>query len=859
MAFIVEDLVFFNPDLNESEGEGTRYPADNIGDVIEVRAKVRLENYLIVTTQEADDGLTAIYLNPESEFTGEAQDDRLIWTSDNIGFEEVQEGDLYTVQINTLDFRTVTVIEKKNSQLILVEPPFGLGGQSRLTAGRYGYVSTPIESIEILDNLIENNDAVTYLDKTTGVTRRARVEGLSNNLLTDTPMIQLGDKSYQHGSLSVAGNGIGDGLIASIVGVPDVSQAFIIKRTLLIAPLTTANELDNDLNGIAPTYLKDSNSLKYIFRIEASKDLNNPNDIKTVVEFETLGSVGWEKENLNTGLTNYTIENVIYKRLSGEVIDSLELSTNEMTVEFDVINTVDSPFSGGIGNTRIIFNHAFMPADEKEYRVEEFPTEPSTSKDNLLKTNFLFDKAVTILDSGVVAGENFGGEDQIIKESESIYISNSKAHVINTIKMSSQAVTRISALTDQNYKIWISTANHALTRAKSDKVNFPADKNTYFTETQDPTMITTTHGFFDYPMVEGDTPKESLLIQPMDNFTCRAIFTLDRNDIPDFPREDATISFLSATAQIIARNGSRFFILDEFEADLAGSPIINDATSNSIPVPNVKEDQGFISPVDDLRRNGVVKRRTDLDTPATGLYNYEISFPVIMRSDPFDALTAAPTDFLDETAPANHHEGRNHDWFHYLDGTGWNLALRTIIVATKDGVPQTYTHETSLSTQDFTDGLEWDTEVNETYKTDASGDIIANQGLMTSQNTLIQFEMDYINPDVPSLPDLTLVLWQRRFDEDNYKNTFYYSDKYDATTDNAMIGLGGSLTATKSNPSGTTFRVEAENNHLNGAFDVPEFGMRIYDDRPDSGIPDGKTLAQGGLKTDGLSFVKDIV
>jgi len=102
-----------------------------------------------------------------------------------------------------------------------------------------------------------------------------------------------------------------------------------------------------------------------------------------------------------------------------------------------------------------------------------------------------------------------------------------------------------------------------------------------------------------------------------------------------------------------------------------------------------------------------------------------------------------------------------------------------------------------------------------------------------------------------------MVIYINIFEGSNFKGMFAISSKYDIANDNAFIGLLGILTATKSNPSGDIFRVEAE---VKAGFNAqPRFAFRFYDTRDETGIPDGKTLAQGGLKTDGIGFVKDIV
>jgi len=860
MGIIKESLVFWNPDLGETELEATPYLYDNVGDVVQMRAKIRIENYVICqgdTSTDRQAGKTVILVNPTTELTGVIEQSNQLWTSDPTGFDTFKEGDEITIKNvsgTSATFEiTRTIIEKRSNELLIVDQDFDTAPYNTflyLNNGSVVYVSTPIEAIEFKDNLIENDSPPNYNDLTTGVTRKATVKGLDNTVTSDTAMKQLGDKCYQFGSLSVAGNNEGDGS-----DDPIVSQAFEIKRDLLISPIYTVDQVSNDVNGVAPPYLLNDKSLKYVFRVEASNKLSNPNDINIVDEFETRGNVGWENETPNTGTTNYSISNVVYKNLSGDTIDSIELTTNEQTVEFDIENTEDNSFSSG--NSKIIFGHIFKPPSEKDYRLEEFPTGENTARHNLYKENFLKDRAVTTLDNAAASGVNLGGDDQIIKECESTFVSSSKAHVKATIKMASDAVDKISPLSPIEYKIWASTADHTLSRADSDKVNLPVDKKPYYIRVSDPTMITITNGFYDHPMIESDTVKETLLIRPQDDYVCESHFILNRNNEGDNIREGVAINITSVSMKLIARKGSEFFVLDEFSPDAISTQIIDDDTYGTIPNLDTVQDRGFESPVDDLRKNITVKSRTDLDTPATGLYNYVMRFPCIQRWEKHEPLPDANNQFLDDSAAPNHYKGKNHDWYHYFDSTGWDMYYRAEITATKDGLAETYTKETILSVEDYTDGTDWDTEEIKTYRTDGSSDLIPNQGLMDSENTLVECDMTYVGLDAnPSLSDLVMQIHISEFEASNYKNLHSISSKYDIDSNNVFIGLNGDLTNTKSNPSGSIFRAEAEIRKPD--FDTPRYASRFHDTRdaappvpPAVGIleEDGTFIIEEGLST----------
>jgi len=849
MEFIVEQVRFLNTGLGEVIP--TDWLVDYVGDVVDVEIDIRYDgDYLLATGDTLDEGNVVIISDAGENLTGHIRTDKALWTESPIGFEGFNVGDEITMfEKATLTSITKVIVEKPSDQLIIMDSSYPSGAHF-YSIGSVAYVSTKMESVEIHHGVIENNEPINYISKTDGNTRRAQIDGVSNTVVSDSAMEQLGAKSNQYGTLSVRGNLTGNGLTP-----PEVSQAFTISQKLLIEPLSLADQIDNDRVGIPPDYLKDANSLKYVFKIFLSEDLSNPNKKKVVVDGEILGNVGYENELFNGGDTKYSVSNVAYERADLTTIDGLELTTDEITVSFDLDNTGDAPFSDG--NTKLVFEHRYLPTPEDLYREPEFPdpNNPNEARSRVLKENFFFDRIECTLGSTATMSDNNGGVDQIIKDCTFTHISSSKARGVATIKMSSTAVSRITP--NDEYKLLVSTKNHALERAKSDKSKIRVDFNSYFSETTDPDMIQITNSFLDLTNEDVDTGAESLVVRTEDAVLGVASFTLDRNDIPNFNRSDAEISFLSATAQMVAKkNTGEEFVLDSYSTDFFELEIIDDPTYGTVPFVDITEDRGFTTPADDLRKYVRIKRRGDLDS--SGVFAYEFRYPFIARWEPWEPLNAANNEFLDSTQQNN---GKNHDWMHYFIGTDWNLYMRIEIVATKDGLPLApYTQDSLLLTEDYDEGAEWDTPETKTYLTSNLDPIInvgGDYGVSFVENTLVEADLNYIAFDPPTLPDLEFVMMVNVFEKTNYLGQFRIYTQYDTDSSNQWIGLAGILKATKTDEGGNKFRVSAELKPP-----APEqtfkFSWRVYDKRAESGIPDGKTMAQGGLKTDGLGFVKDI-
>jgi hypothetical protein len=455
--------------------------------------------------------------------------------------------------------------------------------------------------------------------------------------------------------------------------------------------------------------------------------------------------------------------------------------------------------------------------------------------------------------------DNIGGNQQIIADCLVEYISDSKVKVRATIGMSIDAIARISATSGLDYVLSISTKNHLLERSKSDKVTLGIDIASYFTDLSDPEMIQITNTFIDHPRSDIDTEGQAALtVRIEDDVVGVASFTLDRNDIAGFTREGVAIGFTEVTAQVIARkDADTFFVLDMFNRKLPSGRSKDIAPYGTVPTVGITEDRGFITPADALRQNITFRRRTDLD--GAGIFHYECAFPFIFRWEDWRPLEGVNDHFYDESLPNN---GLNHDWERYASDPDWNIFFQFTIVATKDGVPIPYTKESQIFVEDYIEGAEWDTEEAKGFLVSTGDEITqgGQSGISLDQATRIEGEMTFNTSPVPTLPDLVMVLMINVFERDDFKAQYRISSLYDNTTiDNVWIGLAGILTATKSNPSGSIFRVSAElQNELLSREQTFKLSWRFYDTRPDLGVPFGKEQEDGTIKELEIGLIKEL-
>lgn len=840
MEIIVESVDFKNPSLNETDG--TDWLLDNIGDVVNVEVKFRMESYLLATSETPNDGDIVIVTRPAEVLTGRKVSSFYLWTDDPVGFEDFEVGDKITTtgSIASNDAEK-TIVAKVDAQLLQMDTPYS--SSEFLPVGATAHVSTKIESVEYLHALIENDDPVTYESLTDGTEQRASVQGLSN---TDTStihnLVQLGNKSYQYGGLTIVGNNFGSEATTVF------SQGFTLNQTFLINPLFLADQIEDLEDDVPPSYFLNANSLKYVFRIEASKDLTDPNRKKIVVEDERLGNTGWFDENFNTRLTNYTFQNLVYKRLDGTINPSLELTENDTIIQFQIKNTVDNPFTvGAVGNMKFVLNHWLLPIPESEYRQPEFSTGPSTSKNNNLKTNFIFDRIVSTLETQTVGSDNAGTDIEVFKDVVVLRQSNSVVNVTATVDLATQAAARIAGLSDKKYALSISLKHFQLERAKSDKVTLKIDVDKYFIDSTDPTMILIDPiEFVEHPYTEsGSVTAPTVRVE--DDVVGLAKFKIDQNG-----READIIILTSSVTEIIMSNG-----IDEFPLESNSVPLSASKRVNGIPYVNFTQDRGFKTPADALRRDITLQRKTLLD--AGGLFHYQHNYPFGVAWEFWEPLSGVDDVFFD-TAEDNN--GENQEWVRYPKTAGWEMYFRITINATKNGTPQVYTRQALMDTQDYLESIKWDFENTKTFDNATNDELFdgVNYLLQKLLNSRLEANKTYVSASPPPVVgDLVIRVGINVHLEGNRFEQYTLSSAYDRHPASWLLSIDTSNRVVITNPSGAIFRGAclADGSQL-PAGSTFKFFARVYDKRAETPVPFGTAkLQEDGffkLQEDGNGF-----
>ena len=686
-----------------------------------------------------------VYSEVEGNFHWEFRNDHPIYTdvvettNGDAAFNEFQVGDTVYFEYyiaGALQTHTTTVVHVAPSGAwMAVADPFPKIGVS---TNAFLEFKSLITGVRFFWNLIENNDPNTYASKIDGDVQVAQADGLDYTDTSWTNFTRLGFKSHQMRDATMRIKGRNTGDLAN--------QDFTLEFDLDLLPLVLKAEWSDYLLGLAPNYFENQKCLKMNYKLEAARDITNPNTFKGVSIGSVLGNTGWFNENWNTNLTNYSVSNLEFKRLDDTIIDDIELTEEEQKITFRVTNTTDSPFSDTNTPFSFIFNYA--PSLLTEYRDQP----PATGR--YIQENFWYDRAQGVVGNGTVVGEESAYDNWSIKTIEATYVDADNIDVEVRMQFTAAGVAYLTALPNQRYQVAFSVENHALAIAASDRVTLDLKgvNNTMYIDYTDEGLVSITGGLLEHYQDVAAAVNSTADAWPEDEWVGKTSFSIDLED-----RADDDISLVSVSGQIVSKKiDADPEVLDEvqFAIPLAapiadGVPYIANTTNRGFPIPEA------------LRRDFVVERDEASDTEFKRFYN--VRFPWVQRWETWVARQAAAAfaaDQLDSSEPNN---GLNENWHRYDNPSEWTNVFRLKIVMNKNGNELTYTQDYTVDSRDYESNPEWDnyTQVSK----DSSGTPLLGiggeyviYGNASGQDTTIEISFEKVTGPVPALADVYMVM-----------------------------------------------------------------------------------------------------
>jgi len=663
-----------------------------------------------------------ILFAPTAQFPGDyvqAADNQPLFQNLNVG-DEMSFGGANTPGNDG----AANIIEKVSDYLIRTDKVF----TNDLDEGVVMTMGTPIKGIRYFFGLIENNESINFDSKVTGDVQKLVYENYSTASLVAVNMDWETPKPSRIGgaTLERLSTGTGTG-----------NQRFRITHTIFVDPVIISSQYNNAVNGIAPPWSIDASSLKHAFKINAAKDLSNPNLIHETTLTDRNGNVGDRNERFNGGNTNYSVTNTQYFRNgTGEEISAIELTENEIRVEISIENTIDAPFLNAA--TKFVTDFSITPALETLYQ----------DNDKTIIENFYFDRALQTVGAATIAGDNFGGDQQVIKSIIAAVdgaAPTTKLNITIIFELSAVAFADInSRSTRKSYDLNIQIQDHLLSTALADLVTLKIATAPYYIDTSDPGLFVVEDlRFLDH--TESDVLTEGVVVPDVpvmyseDDVLNYMRFYKDVTDRPITSIDNVEVEI------VLKRLDGAEFIAQNLKIDFKGTLDVNGSQYINHNEPNILQ-----FPDGDQMKDVKLKRREDLDTGNKRYY--ELYYPFLFRWEDFEFLPAANNDFFDDTQLNN---GLSHDWNRLDNGVDWGVYYRAKITGLSGVNQVTETVEQLFETFTYLQGPDW---INETFASfDSNNDPITGSA-NGYEDTKITVSKTYDGAGV--LPTINEVEWR---------------------------------------------------------------------------------------------------
>lgn len=524
-------------------------------------------------------------------------------------------------------------------------------------------------------------------------------------------------------------------------GAAHGEYVYRIELIFMLAPFY--DNITNLVDGVAPSVLFGLNAITDIMKIKGLPIYNNPNititnDVKKTVQ---LGNTGWFDENFNQLPNEFTHTDVVYTNLSGTVITALDY-TNP-TIVTTTISGIDN--LGGL--SRFQYGFIWCSQDEDTYKSNNNPYH----KNQKVSTGGEADGMTDVFNLGVHSpfpalrlGYSIDGASGLDASDIEFTINATDTTAIDvsiTFRPTAAFTAFIDALGEnqRKYALWVSVGDSLADTNESDRVSLWLDFSNLVTYVEPIGEYDgLTINFLDHPQAHTDTPiscgnqkyvEDDLL--SLIEFTVNTAVS-DTNPIP---------TGVNVGVMAVRASDGFQYILDKSSANLTQYP-------NPTQY-NFSQDRGFKLGAGNSKN----WFKVDWDGNAGGTledvlvqYGYKIRWEDWIKRSP-----NPPSDFYLNTELQN---GKNNDWFHYFNTTGWTLAFFVEIEAILAGVSVTYQNLKPLAIKDYDSNSTISTIIR-TYQ-DNNGvkgvQINAGSDGVILNNEFVWLEIEY-NSTVPVVVD----------------------------------------------------------------------------------------------------------
>ena len=443
-------------------------------------------------------------------------------------------------------------------------------------------------------------------------------------------------------------SGIGGGVVSGTV------LNYQIIQTFQIMPYFVAGEIDNLVQGILPTFLQGSNSLKHVFECVFKQNLSDENENKRVRFSNLQGSVGWFGENFNGFQTQYSKESINY--FAPSLLPNPSLLVQETTTVVAIVNSANGTFTG---TENVIVLHSYLPEDENQY----------INSTDFYNNNFVLDSIPK------------GSSSAIVQNVSTSLINANQLEITFTVNVTS---SKYELTAESSYLLAVILEDNTTTQENSDRTIILLDVNNYDLSPDIPGLLEVlSFKAFDHgtDVTEAGFTDYKGWIQ--DGFAVQGIFQLNRT-------LNAVLESLSI--QLVAwKDGTDdYFLIQRNDFNVSNALI--DANGNQQIL--IIEMQGFkLDPLDQNNAKNLFTGAFD------GTYiQYLFNLGIKINWQDWLSLEGVDTVFYDVLEP---NQGLNQNSSRYSLKEGYTLQTIIFAEVSQNGVSTDYIHKMPMNVNDF--------------------------------------------------------------------------------------------------------------------------------------------------------------
>lgn len=740
----------------------------------------------------------------EVEFApdGFGTDDYIQMVNGGNDFAEFGIGDTIQITGTAANDGVYSIIDKPNNSTIRID--------STLTAATdsscFVYVTDSITACDFYYGLIENDEAINFLSKIDGNVMRWKHDNITTSL---TAMTAVGPYySWKIGSVSIKE--------ITPAAMP-WEQYFQIEHTFYIHPfMLKTNTLTNP-----STWFTGDKCLKYVFGFRG-KPYPASTEGLYYKEFSLFdGNTGWLNENLNTGITNYSVASVTFKKVSDLSTQTgvLLITGDKTRVNFTINNSTDTPFSNS--NTKVKVHIINIPYDDDEY------IDTTTDLDD----NFTFDTALNTLGAASVDGDF----TKCIEDFTCTYVSTSQITCQFDVNFNSGDYTRISGYDTKKYLIAVSVQNHTKTLATTDTVTLSVSYGDYAIITGTDDAVTEfSWEVYEHPFFVSEStiaPDECFLEDERRSYCVVKIDTNSSLYTPNLRSFEVGVRLRNTSTDDTVE-------LDSVFLDVSGNPIVNGLQYVSQEIPRAH--QAMTS--EDFKR---VLIERDLALDDTNEWYYIVDFPFLVGWESWQYNPDVPTDFFDTTLP---NDGLNNSWDRFNFVVDYQTELYVNTTIRFNGVDYIYTLTKLIIPYEYESSDDW---VNPDIKSYTIGGTDISDFILGYEQTKIVCEFEYAGLASLTTNDVEIVMRLEPKNNGGRNVSTRFSSVFQLTSATQWESFDTSNKVIKSKTGNVFYGTAVIDNDLLQDFDEFDITARIYDLTV---LTDGAKLKEDGdfkLKEDG--------